>query len=93
MSICIFCFLTNCNCICVIPPNKKTLYNLKGYKCFNIQCVEHYFDTLMDKYPDGKMSVEDFIDTFKVAFPERPEEKVQKLAENMANKDGKICEL
>jgi len=56
------------------------------------ECVEHYFDTLMDKYPDGKMSVEDFIDTFKVAFPERPEEKVQKLAENMANKDGKICE-
>jgi len=54
------------------------------------ECVEHYFDTLMDKYPDGKMSVEDFIDTFKVAFPERPEEKVQKLAENMANKDGKI---
>merc|ERR1712198_39147 len=21
------------------------------------ECVEHYFDTLMDKYPDGKMSV------------------------------------
>merc|ERR1711955_10375 len=54
------------------------------------ECVEHYFDALMDKYPDGKMSSEDFIDTFKVAFPERPEEKVQKLAANMANKDGKI---
>ena len=46
----------------------------------------------MDKYPDGKMETVDFIDTFKIAFPERPEDKVQKLAVNMSNKDGKICE-
>ena len=46
---------------------------------------------MKDKYPDGKMSIEDFIDTFKIAFPERPEEKIQKLATNMANKDDRIC--
>ena len=47
----------------------------------------------MDRYPDGKMTTEDFIDTFKIAFPERPEEKIQKLAGNMSNQDGKICEF
>merc|ERR1719422_2239792 len=44
----------------------------------------------MDRYPDGKMTSEDFIDTFKIAFPERPEEKILKLAANMSNQDGKI---
>merc|ERR1712048_640448 len=56
----------------------------------NEELVEEYFDLLMDKYPDGKMSIEDFINTFKIAFPERPEDKIQKLATNMANKDDKI---
>merc|ERR1711973_708679 len=56
----------------------------------NEELVEEYFDTLMDKYPDGKMSIEDFIDTFKIDFPERPEDKIQKLARNMANKDDRI---
>ena len=53
--------------------------------------MEEYFDTLMGKYPDGKMEVEDFIKTFSIAFPTRPEEKVQKLAAQLANVDGKIC--
>ena len=53
--------------------------------------MEEYFDVLMEKYPNGKMSIEDFINTFKIAFPERPEDKIQKLATNMANKDDKIC--
>ena len=57
-----------------------------------IQLVENYFDNLMDKYPDGKMETADFIETFKIAFPERPDDKIQKLAVNMSNKDGKICE-
>ena len=57
-----------------------------------IQLVENYFDNLMDKYPDGKMATADFIETFKIAFPERPDDKIQKLAVNMSNKDGKICE-
>lgn len=54
------------------------------------ELVEDYFDNLMDKYPDGKMETDDFIKTFKIAFPERPDEKIQKLAVNMSNKDGKI---
>merc|ERR1712154_753888 len=56
----------------------------------NEELVEEYYDPLMDKYPDGKMSIEDFINTFKIAFPERPEDKIKKLATNMANKDDKI---
>merc|ERR1740131_563093 len=36
------------------------------------------------------MSKEDFIKTFKIAFPERPEEKVIKLADEMANKNDEI---
>merc|ERR1712198_336907 len=52
--------------------------------------VEEYYTTLMDKYSDGKMSKEDFIKTFKIAFPTRPEEKVIKLADEMANKNDEI---
>merc|ERR1712134_74793 len=52
--------------------------------------VEEYYTNLMDKYSDGKMSKEDFIKTFKIAFPERPEEKVIKLADEMANKNDEI---
>merc|ERR1739845_328938 len=36
------------------------------------------------------MSKEDFVKTFKIAFPERPEEKVIKLADEMANKNDEI---
>merc|ERR1712098_883190 len=50
--------------------------------------VEEYYNNLMDKYPDGKMSTDDFIATFRLAFPSRPEDKVIKLADEMANKDG-----
>merc|ERR1712002_1241788 len=49
-----------------------------------------YYNKLIEQFPDGKMDVENFIATFSLAFPERPEEKVQKLATEMANKDGKI---
>jgi|ERR1711915_89640 len=52
--------------------------------------VEEYYNNLMDKYPDGRMSRDDFIATFRLAFPSRPEDKVTKLADEMANKDGNI---
>jgi hypothetical protein len=45
----------------------------------------------MDKYPDGKMERADFVKTFHMAFPTRPEDKVERLADELANKDGKIC--
>merc|ERR1712029_632070 len=54
------------------------------------ELVEEYYKNLLEKYPDGKMDKEDFIATFHLAFPTRPEDKVMKLAEEMANKEGKI---
>merc|ERR1711931_217415 len=65
-------------------------YLAKNTRFATMELVEDYFDTLMDKYPDGKMEAEDFIKTFGVAFPTRPEDKVLKLSEHLANKDGKI---
>jgi len=52
--------------------------------------VEEYYKNLLEKFPDGKMDKETFVATFHLAFPERPQEKVQKLADEMANKDGLI---
>lgn len=54
------------------------------------ELVEEYYNNLVDKYSDGKMDAADFVATFKLAFPERPAEKVELLAERMQNKDGKI---
>ena len=39
------------------------------------------------------MEKEDFIEMFEVAFPERPKDRIQKLAVQLANQDGRICEL
>jgi Ca2+-binding EF-hand superfamily protein len=44
----------------------------------------------MDKYKDGKMEREDFIKTFNYGFPNRPIEKVERLADELTHKDGKI---
>merc|ERR1712059_1754 len=54
------------------------------------ELVEEYFDMLMDKYKDGKMDKAGFIATFNLGFPTRPIDKVEKLAEQLANADGKI---
>merc|ERR1712112_722587 len=56
----------------------------------NEELVEEYYDNLMDKYKDGRMDKEDFIKTFFIAFPSRPAEKVEALATQISNKDGKI---
>merc|ERR1712037_176802 len=52
--------------------------------------VEEYFDMCMDKYPDGKMDREMFIKMFNIAFPTRPIEKVEILADELTNANGKI---
>ena len=39
------------------------------------------------------MDKDEFIEVFEIAFPERPKDKIEKLAEQLANKDGKICEF
>merc|ERR1712058_167413 len=43
-----------------------------------------------DKYRDGKMQKEDFIKIFHMAFPTRPEEKLKRLADEIANKNNEI---
>merc|ERR1712130_277576 len=52
--------------------------------------VEEYFDMCMDKYPDGKMDRDCFIKMFNIAFPTRPIEKVEILADELTNPNGKI---
>merc|ERR1712109_198028 len=54
------------------------------------ELVEEYFDMCMDKYPDGKMDKDTFIKMFNIAFPTRPMEKVQVLADELENANGKI---
>merc|ERR1712172_264417 len=54
------------------------------------ELVEEYFDMCMDKYPDGKMERETFIKMFNIAFPTRPIEKVEILADELTNSNGKI---
>ena len=51
----------------------------------NMQIVTEYFTDLVNKYPDGKMEVEDFKKIFHLAFPERKEAKVDQLAEKLRN--------
>merc|ERR1712080_696850 len=41
-------------------------------------------------YKDGKMQKADFIKIFHMAFPSRPEEKLTRLADEIANKNGEI---
>merc|ERR1711936_1158665 len=55
--------------------------------------VEDYYNDLIAKCPDGKMDLEQFKTVFRLAFPERPEEKLLLLTEKVANvnkTDGKI---
>merc|ERR1711909_252488 len=41
-------------------------------------------------YKDGKMQKADFIKIFHMAFPTRPEDKLQRLADEIANKRDEI---
>merc|ERR1711941_216210 len=49
--------------------------------------VEDYYNDLIAKCPIGKMDLEQFKVTFRLAFPERPEEKLLLLTEKVANVD------
>merc|ERR1711884_590056 len=46
--------------------------------------VEDYYNDLIAKCPIGKMDLEQFKVTFRLAFPERPEEKLLLLTEKVA---------
>jgi len=52
--------------------------------------VEEYYNDLIDKFPGGRLDKESFIKTFSLAFPNRPEDKVKKLADEIANKNDEI---
>merc|ERR1711935_441265 len=65
-------------------------YLAKNTAFFTLEILEGYYIKLNDKYPDGKMDKVDFVETFHVAFPERPADKVDKLADHLGNNDGKI---
>ena len=43
------------------------------------------YNELLAKYPLGKMDAEDFKMVFRLAFPERPEEKLTALTEKLRN--------
>merc|ERR1712055_112434 len=47
--------------------------------------VAEYYTDLLEKCPDGQMTTEEFKNIFQLAFPSRPEEKVDKLVEKVAN--------
>merc|ERR1711953_709184 len=55
--------------------------------------VSDYYTELMSRCPDGKMEPEEFKKIFRLAFPERPEDKLELLTTKVANvekTDGKI---
>jgi len=55
--------------------------------------VSDYYTELMSRCPDGKMEPEEFKKIFRLAFPERPEDKLDLLTTKVANvekTDGKI---
>merc|ERR1711973_311821 len=55
------------------------------------QIVEEYYKKITTECPDGRMSGADFKQIFRIAFPERPEEKLDKLIEELQNKEGNIA--
>jgi len=55
--------------------------------------VSDYYTELMSRCSDGKMEPEEFKKIFRLAFPERPEDKLELLTAKVANvekTDGKI---
>eukprot|EP00090_Calanus_glacialis_P020303 TRINITY_DN31234_c0_g1_i1.p1 TRINITY_DN31234_c0_g1~~TRINITY_DN31234_c0_g1_i1.p1 ORF type:complete len:193 (-),score=68.45 TRINITY_DN31234_c0_g1_i1:34-612(-) len=65
-------------------------YLAKNTAFVTLDIVEGYYNRVMDKSDDGKMEKEDFIEMLEVAFPERPKDRIEKLAIQLANQDGKI---
>ena len=75
---------------------KDFQYIANNTALLNMQIVTEYYTELIKKYPDGKMDAEDFKKIFHLAFPERKQDKVEKLAEKLRNvekTDGTIRKL
>jgi len=56
----------------------------------NEELMEEYFDEIMDKHKDGKMEPEEFKKLFNFAFPNRPVDKLDRLADEITDSKGKI---
>jgi len=65
-------------------------YLAKNTAFVTFDIVEGYYNKILDDNEDGKMSKDEFTEIFEIAFPERPKDKIEKLAAQLANKDGKI---
>jgi len=63
---------------------KHTAFLTKGI-------VEEYYKKIMAESPEGKMQPEEFKKIFQLAFPERPEDKLDILIEELKNKNGEIA--
>ena len=82
---------------------KNTAFLTKDVSCIKIrdvieniifEVVSDYYKELIEKYGSlGKMDPEEFKKIFRLAFPERPEEKLDALVEKIRNvekTDGSI---
>ena len=73
-----------------------------------MQVAEGYFSKISERSPGGLMDKADFVEIFHIAFPSRfiydsrwifysvasrPEDRVNKLSEQLANTEGKIGDL
>jgi len=65
-------------------------YIAKNTAFLTEQIVEEYYKKISTEFPDGKMSPEEFKNVFRIAFPERPEDKLEKLIEELKNKNGLV---
>eukprot|EP00092_Neocalanus_flemingeri_P015334 GFUD01016586.1.p1 GENE.GFUD01016586.1~~GFUD01016586.1.p1 ORF type:complete len:193 (-),score=79.93 GFUD01016586.1:30-608(-) len=65
-------------------------YLAKNTAFVTFDILEGYYNKIIDKSEDGKMDKEEFVEVFEIAFPERPKDRIEKLAKQLANKDGKI---
>jgi len=66
-------------------------YIAKNTAFLSKEIVEEYYKKITTESPDGKMEPASFKTVFRTAFPERPEDKVDKLIAEIQNKDGKIA--
>eukprot|EP00090_Calanus_glacialis_P045559 TRINITY_DN8538_c0_g1_i1.p1 TRINITY_DN8538_c0_g1~~TRINITY_DN8538_c0_g1_i1.p1 ORF type:complete len:195 (-),score=60.01 TRINITY_DN8538_c0_g1_i1:59-643(-) len=57
----------------------------KNSAFLNREVVSDQYNELIAKYPLGKMDADDFKKVFRLAFPERPEEKLTALTEKLRN--------
>ena len=63
---------------------------------FNVKVVSDYYKEVIESSSVGKMDAEEFKKIFRLAFPERPEDKLDALIEKIRNvekTDGSIRKL